>query len=89
MNRVTFFTKPECKLCHGALFVIERVRRRLAFDLEIVDISANGNERWREAYKHDIPVVHINGHEVFRHRIDERSFAKLVCAAATDASSDA
>ena len=36
MKRVTFFTKPECTLCRGALFVIERVRQRLPFDLEIV-----------------------------------------------------
>ena len=88
MKRVTFFTKPECTLCRGALFVIERVRRRLPFDLEIVDISAVGNERWHEDYKHDIPVVHINGHEVFRHRVDEGRFAKLLGAAATDVSSD-
>ena len=88
MTTVTFFTKPDCTLCRGALFVIERVRRRLPFELEVCDISAVGNERWHEAYKHDIPVVHIDGQEVFRHRVDEGLFLTLVDAAATDASSD-
>jgi len=89
MKRVTFFTRPECTLCHAALFVIQRVRSRSAFELEIVDISAAGNERWQEAYKHDIPVVHIDGEEVFRHRVDERRFAALLGAADTRRASDA
>lgn len=81
--RVTFFTKPDCTLCNAALYVVERVRGRVSFELESVDISAPGQERWFDAYKHDIPVVHINGVAFCRHRVDERALSDelLRCAA--------
>lgn len=78
MNRLTFFTKPDCELCRAALFVMERVRVKLPFDLECVDISAPENEAWFSVYRHDIPVVHLNGTEVFRHRVDERQLRKVL-----------
>ena len=78
MNRVTFFTRPECSLCQGALYVIKRVQVRTPFDLDCVDISAPENQRWHDAYRNDIPVIHLNGVEVFRHRVDERRFRELV-----------
>jgi len=71
MTRITFFTKPDCTLCDSALFVIEKVRRSSPFELERVDISAPGQEKWFDAYKHDIPVVHLDGKEIFRHHVDE------------------
>ncbi len=78
MKRVTFFTKPDCTLCDGAMFVIRRVRAHVDFELASVDITAAGNEKWFEAYRHDIPVVHLNGEEVFRHRVDERRLRELL-----------
>ena len=66
------------RLCDGALFVIEKVRRTAPFELEMVDISAPGQEKWFEAYKNDIPVVHLDGKEVFRHRVDERALRLLL-----------
>jgi len=58
--------------------VLERVRRKSPFELHIVDIESAGNETWFEAYKEDIPVVHIDGHEVCRHRVDERQFLRML-----------
>lgn len=78
MNRLTFFTKPDCELCRAALFVMERVRAKTPFDLECVDISAPGNEAWFLAYRNDIPVIHLNGTEVFRHRVDERQLRDVL-----------
>ena len=78
MNRVTFFTKPECQLWDAALFVVEKVRQAHAFELERVDISAAGNEAWADRYGQHIPVVHLNGQEIFRHRVDERRFRALM-----------
>ncbi len=80
MNRVTFFTKPDCSLCNAALYVIERVRRTDPFELETVDISAPGQQAWFDAYSNDIPVVHLNGREVFRHRVEERRLRELLRA---------
>ena len=78
MNKITLFTKDDCGLCSGVLFVIRKVRRRVAFDLELVDITAAGQEAWLEAYRNDIPVVHLNGREIFRHRIDEARLRRLL-----------
>ena len=78
MNVVTFFTKPDCTLCHGALYVVKRVHVDVPFDLEIVDISATGSENWWDAYRNDIPVVHLNGKEIFRHHVDERRLRELL-----------
>ncbi|MFQ5493838.1 MAG: glutaredoxin family protein [Phycisphaerae bacterium] len=78
MKRVTLFTKADCPLCRGALFVLERVRRQLGFSLEIVDITRPGHETWLEAYRDHIPVVHIDGDEVFRHRVHEGRLRELL-----------
>lgn len=78
MNRISFFTKPDCSLCRSALYVIERVRVHTPFELDCVDISTPGNEKWFDAYKNDIPVVHLNGQEIFRHHVDERRLRELL-----------
>lgn len=72
MNRITFFTKPACTLCSGAMYVVRRVRNDHQFELDVVDISLAGNEKWAEAYRDHIPVIHLNGREIFRHRVDEK-----------------
>ena len=81
MPHVTFFTKTECGLCRSALFVIERVRRERPFELEIVDITAPGRETWLELYREHIPVVHLNGREIFRHRVADGRFRELLATA--------
>ena len=78
MNKITLFTKEDCGLCGGVLFVIQKVRRVIPFDLELVDITAPGQEAWLEAYRNDIPVVHLNGREIFRHRIDEARLRRML-----------
>ncbi|MBI4716861.1 MAG: glutaredoxin family protein [Planctomycetes bacterium] len=86
---MTFFTKPDCGLCRAALYVVERVRRAVRFELRIVDISAAGEEAWRAAYHDHIPVVHLNGREVFRHRVEEAELRRLVAGEAPAAESGA
>lgn len=78
MHVVTFFTKPDCSLCDAALYVVRRVSTKIPFELREMDISAPGNEEWYDAYRNDIPVLHLNGVEVFRHRVDEHRFRKLL-----------
>ena len=78
MNRIRFFTRPDCAVCRAALYVIRRVRTDIAFELETVDISAPGNEEWSDAYHDAIPVTHLNGKEIFRGGIDERRLRRLL-----------
>lgn len=78
MHCVTFFTKPDCSLCRSAWYVIQRVRIHIPFDLKSVNIAASGNEQWFDLYHEHIPVVHLDGLEVFRHRVDEHRLAQLL-----------
>lgn len=78
MRKITLFTRADCTLCRAAAFVINRVRGRVDFDFERVDITDPGNEEWLETYRNDIPVVHLDGREIFRHRVDERRLRSLL-----------
>lgn len=78
MRKLTFFTKQDCGLCEAAWFVIRKVRREIPFECEKVDITAEGNEAWFSRYRHDIPVVHLDGREVLRHRVEERTLRALL-----------
>jgi len=43
-----------------------------------VDITAEGNEHWYELYKHDIPVVHVDGTEIMRHKVFEQALLDVL-----------
>jgi hypothetical protein len=79
--KVTFFTKPECSLCDAAWFVVEKVTRGRGVAVERIDISQPGAERWHDLYAEHIPVVHLDGVEVFRHRVDERRLRAMLSRA--------
>ncbi len=67
MPTLTLYSKPNCPLCDKALEQIELARSEIQFDLVTVNIL--GDLDLYERYKHDIPVVHLDGIEVFRHRL--------------------
>ena len=75
MPRVTLYTKPGCGLCEEVEEVIRHVRQTRAFDLERRNILDSLDEY--ERYKHDIPVVLVDGREIARHHIVE---ADLIAA---------
>ena len=72
MTRVTLYTKPGCGLCEEAEDVIRSVRARRPFELELRNILDDFDEY--ERYKHDIPVVLVNGREIARHHMTEAQF---------------
>lgn len=78
MPKVTLYTKPNCPLCDKALEQIERARQRVAFEFEQVNIL--GDFEIYERYKHDIPVVHLNGAEVARHRLSSEELLEKLRA---------
>lgn len=65
--KVVLYSGAGCHLCDDAYAVIEAVRRDVPFELEVRDIA--GDPAWFAAYRHDIPVVTIDGVEAFRHRL--------------------
>jgi len=74
--RLRFYTKPGCTLCEQALAVVARVRRRIPFELEQVDITADPELFAR--YHDRIPVVEIDGEEAFEFTVrEDRLLARL------------
>jgi hypothetical protein len=47
-------------------------------DLEIIDIDDPANERWLDEYDIHVPVVHLDGKEFARYRLDEQSFRAVL-----------
>jgi glutaredoxin len=68
MTTVTLYTKPDCHLCDVAHSVLEDVREDFNFDFERVDIT--GDRELRKRYGVRIPVIAVDGVELFEHRVD-------------------
>jgi hypothetical protein len=62
-RRVRLVGASGCHLCRSAREVIERVRAEIPFELEEVDIS--GDPELERVYRERIPVVEVDGDEVF------------------------
>ncbi len=68
MPRVTLYGKPGCHLCDDARAAVLAVRDARPFDLDEVDVSVDPalNRRYGER----IPVVMVNGEELFEYLVD-------------------
>ncbi|HEX4036169.1 MAG TPA: redox-sensing transcriptional repressor Rex [Solirubrobacteraceae bacterium] len=69
MSEVVLYTRPGCCLCDDARAVLERVRAELPFELRERDIEAD--EGLLRAYLERIPVVTLDGEELFELGVDE------------------
>lgn len=75
---VTLFTKPDCTLCVPVKFIIRKTQHANDFDYQEVNIDDEEQKEWFDLYKYDIPVVHIDGVEVARHRMEEAVFRQIL-----------
>ena len=64
MKTVTLFTRERCHLCDVALAALERVREKIPFRLEIVDLDVEAPADKRAAYDWDVPVIELEGRKV-------------------------
>ena len=71
MKVVTLYTRAGCHLCEQARAVIDKARRRVVFDLQILDIDADAELKSR--YNDDVPVIAIDGRDLFRWSVDEEA----------------
>jgi glutaredoxin len=68
---IQIYSKSQCPLCDEAKEVLSRVQRRIPFELREVDITQD--PALFQEYRYDIPVVFVNGHKAFKHRLDEKA----------------
>ena len=73
---VLMYSRPGCGLCDEARAVILRERERTPFTYRELDIS--GDDRLELEYGIRIPVVLVDGEELFEIRIEPASLAEAV-----------
>ncbi len=76
MASVVLYSRPGCGLCDEARAVILAEQARTPFAFQEVDVSAD--EELEREYGIRIPVVAVDGREVFEVRVDPASFAALL-----------
>jgi len=55
--RLTLFTRANCSLCIDAENVLAKVWVRRQFEYKKVDVMEPGQEKWKNLYEFDTPVV--------------------------------
>ena len=69
LAKVTLYSKQDCPLCDEARRALERVRGRVGFDLREIDITTDAE--FERTYRERIPVVAVEGEELFDFHVDE------------------
>jgi glutaredoxin len=79
---VTIYSKPGCCLCEQAKEQLLDLQATYEFALREInilqDLSLYNN------YREEIPVIFINGRKVFKYRLDEKPFIRLLKSAAQE-----
>ncbi|HZO78943.1 MAG TPA: glutaredoxin family protein [Solirubrobacteraceae bacterium] len=86
MRTVVIYGRDGCCLCEQALELLERVRATRPFVLEQCDIESD--ERLLTAYLERIPVITIDGVEVFEFFVDESELQRRLDEPAPDPARD-
>lgn len=68
---LTLYTKHPCPLCDILKSAIHS-RFSGRYQIQEVDITAPGNERYFELYKYEIPVLFLEGQFLCKHRLDSK-----------------
>ncbi|MBK5290221.1 MAG: glutaredoxin family protein [Acidobacteriia bacterium] len=73
-KQVRIYTRRGCHLCERVEDLVDSARSLAAFDLEIVDVDSD--EALRIQYGQVVPVVAIDGQDLFGHAMDLDAFVE-------------
>jgi glutaredoxin len=73
---VIIYSRPGCHLCDEAKAAIMSAGCSDSFTVEEINIESD--EQLLRKYKHDIPVVVIDGLETFIHRVNPQDFIRVI-----------
>jgi glutaredoxin len=76
VTTVVLYGRPGCHLCDDAREILLRVRESVPFELREIDIE--GDDALHAAYLERIPVVAIDGIEMFEFFVDESALRASV-----------
>jgi 4a-hydroxytetrahydrobiopterin dehydratase len=71
---VTLYTRGGCSLCEKAKATI----LASGYALCLTEVDIDGDPELVRRYNDDVPVVHIDGMEAFRHHVDPHGFAMVI-----------
>ena len=74
MLSVTLYTRANCPLCDKAKAAIHAS----GAPVRLTEIDIDRDEALRARYNDDVPVIHVDGKEAFRHSVDPAAFAAYV-----------
>ena len=69
VRTITLYGRPGCHLCDDARAALERVRAEIPFEVHSVNIE--DDEALLRTYLERIPVVALDGEEVYDYVVDE------------------
>ena len=69
MRTIVVYSKPDCHLCSDAMTALRRLQAEYGFELTERDITAD--DALQRAYFERIPVVLLDGAELFEFFVDE------------------
>jgi glutaredoxin len=69
LTLITVYSRPDCHLCTDAIAALQALQDELDYALEERDISSD--EALMRAYFERIPVVALDGEELFDFFVDE------------------
>ncbi|NTW83839.1 MAG: glutaredoxin family protein [Chlorobiaceae bacterium] len=75
-HTVTIYGKKECCLCDEAMVIIQKVAATVPFMLEKKDITED--PELLERFATSIPVIFVDGRQVFKYRVIERRLRELL-----------
>jgi glutaredoxin len=77
-SQVLMYSRPRCHLCDEARAVLLAVRVRVPFTFEEIDVDSR--EDLVREYGLRIPVVVVDGEELFEYRVEADAFEAAVRA---------
>jgi hypothetical protein len=77
--RVALYYGHGCHLCERALAQVRALRAELGFALE--EVAIDGDPELEARYRELVPVVEIDGEQVFTYYVHEDAFRRRVAAA--------
>ena len=78
IHKVTLYGKKECCLCDEAMEILQKVALSIPFDFEKIDIS--DNQELLAEFGLKIPIIFVDGVQVFKYRVNEARFRSLLHA---------
>jgi glutaredoxin len=76
VRTVTLYSRPGCHLCEEAKTALRRVQARASFDLDEIDIETD--DALHARYLERIPVIALDGEEVFEYFVDEEALTRRI-----------